>query len=89
MRHSQSSRTSRTSPTVPIRASRVTDLNVSAISGYISPAFAGKAAQRQKVEANVHAKGFLPKDLVALEVAWFYDNLGIEVRASHHPQFIP
>ena len=89
MRHSQSSRTSRTSSTAPIRTSRVTDLSVSAHSGYISPAFAGKAAQRQKVEANVLEKGFLPKALVTLEVAWFYDNLGIEVRTSHHSQSIP
>lgn len=89
MRRSQWSRTSRASSTTPIRTSRVTDLNVSAYSGYISPAFHGKAAQRQKVEVNVHAKGFLPKDLVTLEVAWFYDNLGIEVRISHHSQSIP
>jgi hypothetical protein len=52
-------------------------------SGYHTPVFAGKAAQRQKVEAFVLTKGFLPKELVALEVAWFYDNLGIEVRTLH------
>jgi glutamate dehydrogenase len=53
-------------------------------SGYHTPVFPGKAAQRQKVEAYVLSKGFLPKDLVALEVAWFYDNLGIEVRTICH-----
>lgn len=89
MPRSLSLRTSRASSTVPIRPSRVTDFGASAYSGYISPAFAGKAAQRQKVEANVLTKGFLPKELVALEVAWFYDNLGIEVRTSHHSQSIP
>ena len=51
-------------------------------SGYLSPVFAGKAAQRKKVEANVLTKGFLPKELVVPEVTWFYDNLGIEVRIS-------
>jgi len=81
---SRSSRTTRASSTAPICASRATDLYLSAYSGYISPVFPGKAAQRQKVEANVLTKGFLPKQLVALEVAWFYDNLGIEVRTSHH-----
>lgn len=89
MPRSPSLRTSRASSTAPVRPSRVTDFDVSVHSGYISPAFAGKAAQRQKVEANVLTKGFLPKELVALEVAWFYDNLGIEVSTSHHSPSIP
>ena len=48
------------------------------VPGYTTPVFAGKQAQRTKVQENVLAKGFVPRDLVKNEVAWFYDNLGID-----------
>jgi hypothetical protein len=65
--HSMSSRTSRPSSTPPIpvlHAPLISDLSAPFTAGTSPPVFAGKAAQRQKVEANVLTKGFLPKDLV-------------------------
>ncbi|KIJ45958.1 hypothetical protein M422DRAFT_29602 [Sphaerobolus stellatus SS14] len=48
------------------------------VPGYTTPAFAGKKAQRDKVQESVTAKGFIPRELVRNEVTWFYDSLGIE-----------
>jgi len=48
------------------------------ISGYSTPTFTAKSAQRQVVVAAVALKGFVPAELVPLEVAWFYDQLGID-----------
>jgi len=47
-------------------------------SGYSTPIFTGKSAQRSAVEAAVALKGFVPAELVPLEVACFYDQLGID-----------
>ncbi|KAF8315590.1 NAD-dependent glutamate dehydrogenase [Clavulina sp. PMI_390] len=47
-------------------------------SGYMTPTFTGKDQQRQQVIAHVASKGFMPKDLVTIEVGWFYNNLAID-----------
>lgn len=47
-------------------------------SGYSTPTFTGKDAQRAQVVAAVANKGFVPAELVQHEVAWFYDSLGID-----------
>lgn len=46
--------------------------------GYTTPIFKGKEEQRALVESDVAAKGFIPRELVAGEVNWFYSNLGID-----------
>ncbi|KDQ16076.1 hypothetical protein BOTBODRAFT_54204 [Botryobasidium botryosum FD-172 SS1] len=48
------------------------------VPGYKTPVFSGKDEQRVRVEAIVAAKGFVPQELVPMEVDWFYDNLGID-----------
>ncbi|THH30597.1 hypothetical protein EUX98_g3609 [Antrodiella citrinella] len=48
------------------------------VPGYVTPVFKGKSEQRSKVEAIVGRKGFVPRELVANEVAWFYSYLGID-----------
>ena len=48
------------------------------LPGYTTPIFEGKQAQRAKVQETVAAKGFIPRELVKNEVAWFYDHLGID-----------
>ncbi|KAF5360835.1 hypothetical protein D9756_004968 [Leucocoprinus leucothites] len=46
--------------------------------GYNTPVFHGKEEQRALVEQEVAGKGFIPRELVAGEVNWFYSNLGID-----------
>ncbi|KAI0345625.1 NADH-dependent glutamate dehydrogenase [Trametopsis cervina] len=46
--------------------------------GYSTPVFKGKDEQRAKVQAKVAAQGFIPRELVANEVNWFYTHLGID-----------
>ena len=41
--------------------------------GYHTPTFAAKDEQRAKVQALIASKGFIPHELAANEVAWFYD----------------
>ncbi|EPQ54800.1 NAD-specific glutamate dehydrogenase [Gloeophyllum trabeum ATCC 11539] len=48
------------------------------IPGYSTPVFKEKDEQRAQVQANVLGKGFIPRELVANEVNWFYDHLGID-----------
>ncbi|KAF8578923.1 NADH-dependent glutamate dehydrogenase [Ramaria rubella] len=48
------------------------------VPGYTTPVFAGKQAQRTRVLETVAAKGFVPRELVKNEIAWFYDSLGID-----------
>ncbi|KAF9533182.1 NAD-specific glutamate dehydrogenase [Crepidotus variabilis] len=48
------------------------------LPGYNTPIFKGKEEQRALVEADVAAKGFVPRELVGNEVNWFYTNLGID-----------
>ncbi|KAK5115517.1 glutamate dehydrogenase (NADP(+)) gdh1 [Meristemomyces frigidus] len=47
-------------------------------SGYVAPKFEGKSKQMDDVVAQVDAKGFIPDELVEQEVAWFYNELGID-----------
>ncbi|KAI0927480.1 hypothetical protein AcV5_008009 [Taiwanofungus camphoratus] len=48
------------------------------VPGYTTPVFKGKEEQRAKVQAIVVSKGFIPRELVANEVNWFYSHLGID-----------
>ncbi|KAH7926488.1 NADH-dependent glutamate dehydrogenase [Leucogyrophana mollusca] len=48
------------------------------LPGYTTPVFKGKEEQRAKVQADVANKGFIPRELVANEVNWFYSQLGID-----------
>ncbi|KAK7689852.1 hypothetical protein QCA50_006491 [Cerrena zonata] len=48
------------------------------VPGYSTPVFKGKEEQRAKVQATVAQKGFVPRELVANEVNWFYSYLGID-----------
>ncbi|KAG2758008.1 NAD-specific glutamate dehydrogenase [Suillus brevipes Sb2] len=48
------------------------------LPGYTTPVFKGKEEQRAKVQADVSAKGFIPRELVVNEVNWFYSQLGID-----------
>jgi len=40
--------------------------------------FHGKKAQAEQVQRILASKGFMPNELVPSEVAWFYENLGID-----------
>ncbi|KZS93784.1 NAD-specific glutamate dehydrogenase [Sistotremastrum niveocremeum HHB9708] len=51
---------------------------VANVPGYSSPVFAGKAAQKAQVLAQIQESGFLPSDLVSGEVEWFYTSLRID-----------
>lgn len=42
------------------------------IDGYSSNIFDGKPEQMNQVADFISSKGFLPKDLIENEVAWFY-----------------
>ncbi|KAG9051658.1 NAD-dependent glutamate dehydrogenase [Tulasnella sp. UAMH 9824] len=46
--------------------------------GYTTPVFSGKLAQQKLVETKLASSGFIPRNLVAGEVGWFYENLGID-----------
>ncbi|KAI0031181.1 NADH-dependent glutamate dehydrogenase [Vararia minispora EC-137] len=48
------------------------------VPGYTTPIFKGKEEQRAKVQNAVATKGFIPRELVANEVQWFYAHLGID-----------
>ncbi|KAE9387089.1 NADH-dependent glutamate dehydrogenase [Gymnopus androsaceus JB14] len=48
------------------------------LPGYTMPVFTGKEEQRALVQQEVAAKGFIPQELVANKVNWFYTNLGID-----------
>jgi len=63
----------------PQLSAQVSDSNrVDNLPGYTTPVFKGKEEQRAIVENIVAAKGFVPRELVANEVRWFYSNLGID-----------
>ncbi|KAI8456081.1 Glutamate/Leucine/Phenylalanine/Valine dehydrogenase-domain-containing protein [Phakopsora pachyrhizi] len=47
-------------------------------AGYEDIVFEGKKAQALNVEEIVGKSGFVPQNLVHNEVAWFYNNLGID-----------
>lgn len=46
--------------------------------GYVGNEFSGKAEQMAEVVSLIAAKGFIPGALIETEVAWFYNNLGID-----------
>ncbi|KAI8992513.1 Glutamate/Leucine/Phenylalanine/Valine dehydrogenase-domain-containing protein [Pilobolus umbonatus] len=48
------------------------------VEGYNANVFAGKEEQKVQVGDFLEQSGFLPKELVANEVEWFYNNLGID-----------
>ncbi|ETW82147.1 hypothetical protein HETIRDRAFT_384544 [Heterobasidion irregulare TC 32-1] len=61
------------------RTGSETSLNrIKNVPGYTTPVFKGKLEQQAKVQANVAAKGFIPRELVANEINWFYAQLGID-----------
>ncbi|CEP16936.1 hypothetical protein [Parasitella parasitica] len=47
-------------------------------SGYAANVFAEKDKQMLEVSENLEKLGFLPKELVEIEVKWFYNNLNID-----------
>ena len=49
-----------------------------AVLGYAETVFEGKNEQMESVCSLISEKGFVPRDLVRSEVAWFYSNLGID-----------
>ncbi|KAI9338539.1 Glutamate/Leucine/Phenylalanine/Valine dehydrogenase-domain-containing protein [Obelidium mucronatum] len=52
--------------------------NKTAGSDYSSNVFTGKQEQLKQVCSFIEEKGFIPKELVANEVQWFFGNLGID-----------
>ncbi|KAJ9105102.1 hypothetical protein QFC20_004388 [Naganishia adeliensis] len=46
--------------------------------GYKATDFPAKEQQRKEVERIVLAQGFIPRELVAGEVGWYYQSLGID-----------
>ena len=47
-------------------------------SGYSTTVFPDKQSQAVQVQEILEENGFIPPDLVASEVAWFYEKLGID-----------
>ncbi|KAF8632070.1 hypothetical protein AX15_002068 [Amanita polypyramis BW_CC] len=62
----------------PVLNGKATPCCVKNLSGYTTPTFEGKEDQRAFVEREVSNKGFIPRELVHTEVAWFYYDLGID-----------
>ena len=54
------------------------------VPGYATPPFAGKAAQKAEVHSHIADSGFIPQDLVAGEVEWFYNSLRIDDTYFEH-----
>ncbi|KAF3769593.1 hypothetical protein M406DRAFT_270537 [Cryphonectria parasitica EP155] len=50
----------------------------SATVGYIAPAFVGKADQMKEVKSLILKNGWIPEDRVEAQIAWFYNELGID-----------
>ncbi|KAJ4421285.1 NAD-dependent glutamate dehydrogenase [Neurospora sp. IMI 360204] len=50
----------------------------SATVGYVAPVFQGKAEQMQQVKDIIVKGGWIPETLVDAQVAWFYNELGID-----------
>ncbi|KAK3340892.1 Glutamate/Leucine/Phenylalanine/Valine dehydrogenase-domain-containing protein [Neurospora tetraspora] len=50
----------------------------SATVGYVAPVFQGKAEQMQQVKDIIVRGGWIPETLVDAQVAWFYNELGID-----------
>lgn len=54
------------------------DHKIDNTAGYTDTVFDGKTIQASKVQSVLEEKGFIPPDLISSEVAWFYENLGID-----------
>lgn len=63
---------------LPSPAVSVHDFSSSAMDGYADNQFEGKAEQMAQVAAYIAERGFIPENLLETEVAWFYNNLGID-----------
>ncbi|KAH8683331.1 putative NAD-specific glutamate dehydrogenase [Tricladium varicosporioides] len=50
----------------------------SATVGYVAPEFKGKQAQKLQVKEKIAAGGWIPESLVDKQIAWFYNELGID-----------
>lgn len=50
----------------------------SATVGYVAPEFKGKAEQMKQVNAEINKAGWIPEKLVDAQIAWFYNELGID-----------
>ncbi|OIW33769.1 NAD-specific glutamate dehydrogenase [Coniochaeta ligniaria NRRL 30616] len=50
----------------------------SATLGYIAPEFKGKPEQMKQVEKEILSAGWVPEKLAGPQVAWFYNELGID-----------
>ncbi|EKD14900.1 uncharacterized protein L3040_003884 [Drepanopeziza brunnea f. sp. 'multigermtubi'] len=46
--------------------------------GYIAPEFKGKHAQMVEVKAKIEASSWIPQPLIDAQIAWFYNELGID-----------
>ncbi|WFD36784.1 glutamate dehydrogenase [Malassezia cuniculi] len=54
------------------------DHKIADTAGYTDTVFDGKAVQAAKVQEILEEKGFIPRDIISSEVAWFYESLGID-----------
>ncbi|KAJ9150737.1 NAD-specific glutamate dehydrogenase [Pleurostoma richardsiae] len=50
----------------------------SATVGYVAPEFKGKAEQMKQVRSEILDAGWIPEKLVDSQIAWFYNELGID-----------
>ncbi|KAK3333619.1 NAD-specific glutamate dehydrogenase [Cercophora scortea] len=50
----------------------------SATVGYVAPEFTGKAEQMKQVKEHITKSGWIPEALADSEIAWFYNELGID-----------
>ena len=62
---------------LPSPAVSISDFSVGT-DGYADNEFGGKAEQMASVVSLIASRGFIPEDLIETEVAWFYNNLGID-----------
>ncbi|KAL1871445.1 hypothetical protein VTK73DRAFT_2053 [Phialemonium thermophilum] len=50
----------------------------SATVGYVAPEFKGKIEQMKQVKEEIQSQGWIPSHLVESQIAWFYNELGID-----------
>lgn len=56
----------------------ISTLSISSLSDYHIFEFPGKEVQREEVIDILDKQGFIPDDLIEIEVDWFYNELGID-----------
>lgn len=56
----------------------ISTLSISSLSDYHIFEFPGKELQREEVIDILDKQGFIPDDLIEIEVDWFYNELGID-----------